>query len=214
MRPLKSEVRQGDFEALPEERREAMMRASMAAFGQHSYKEASTEDIARNAGISKGLLFFYFRNKRALYLRTIDYLMERAIQRIVDDDFYAIDDFFELMLYAGERKLATLKRWPWALEFSIRAFYADHADVRDIMAGWTTRQVDVMFERFFKEVDFSRFRDEVNPREVLDMLIMLGDGYLHQKLSNRTPIDMDDFMAAYRRWCDILRGWAYRPEYL
>lgn len=214
MRPLKSNARQGDFEALPEERRETMMRASMAAFGRHSYKEASTADIAQNAGISKGLLFFYFRNKRTLYLRTIDYLMERAIQQIVDDDFYAIDDFFELMLYAGERKLATLKRWPWALEFSIRAFYADHADVRDIMAGWTTRQVDAMFAQFFKEVDFGRFRDEVDPREVLDMLIMLGDGYLHQKLSNRTPIDMDDFMAAYRKWCDILRSWAYRPEYL
>ena len=92
-----------------------MMRASVAAFGQHSYKDASTEDIARSAGISKGLLFFYFRNKRTLYLRTVDYLMEQAVRWVVDDDFYAIDDFFELMLYSGERKLATLKRWPWAL---------------------------------------------------------------------------------------------------
>ena len=140
--------------------------------------------------------------------------MEQAVRWVVDDDFYAIDDFFELMLYSGERKLATLKRWPWALEFSIRAFYADHADIRDLMAGWTTRQVDAMFERFFKNVDFSRFRDEVDPREVLDMLIMLGDGYLHQRLSDRAPIDMDDFMAAYRTWCDILRSWAYKPEHL
>lgn len=214
VRPLKTTTRQGDFDSLPEERREAMMRASVAAFGQHSYKDASTEDIARSAGISKGLLFFYFRNKRTLYLRTVDYLMEQAVRWVVDDDFYAIDDFFELMLYSGERKLATLKRWPWALEFSIRAFYADHADIRDLMAGWTTRQVDAMFERFFKNVDFSRFRDEVDPREVLDMLIMLGDGYLHQRLSDRAPIDMDDFMAAYRTWCDILRSWAYKPEHL
>lgn len=80
VRPLKTTTRQGDFDSLPEERREAMMRASVAAFGQHSYKDASTEDIARSAGISKGLLFFYFRNKRTLYLRTVDYLMEQAVR--------------------------------------------------------------------------------------------------------------------------------------
>ena len=85
VRPLKTTTRQGDFDSLPEERREAMMRASVAAFGQHSYKDASTEDIARSAGISKGLLFFYFRNKRTLYLRTVDYLMEQAVRDYAEE---------------------------------------------------------------------------------------------------------------------------------
>ncbi len=204
----------GDFDSLPPERQESMMRAAVEGFGRHSYKEASTEEIARKAGMSKGLLFFYFRNKRSLYMRTLDYLMDRVVAWVVDEEFYAIDDFFDLMLYAGEQKLSVLDRWPWALDFSVRAFYADHPDIRDAMAGWTNRQVDAMFETFFKSVDFGRFREEVDPREVLDMLIMLGDGYLHQRLSSREPINMNDFIAVYRRWCDILRGWAYRPEFL
>lgn len=61
---------------------------------------------------------------------------------------------------------------------------------------------------------FGRFRDEVNPREILDMLIMLGDGYLHQRLSSRDPIDLDAFMNSYRQWTEILRSWAYKPEFL
>ena len=202
--------RQGDFDALPPERQDTVMRAAVEGFGRNDYQGASTEDIARRAGMSKGLLFFYFRNKRSLYLRTLDYLMERVVEWVVDDDFYAIDDFFDLMLYAGEQKVASLTRWPWALEFSVRAFYADHRDIRETMAAWTSRQVDEMFGRFFKNVDFSRFRDDVDPREVLDMLIMMGDGYLHQRLMARERIDLDAFMAAYRQWCEILRGWAYR----
>lgn len=186
------------------------MRASLEGFGRHDYKGARTADIARRAGMSKGLLFFYFRDKRSLYLRTLDYLTDRTIELVVDEDFYAIDDFFDLMLYAGEQKVASLSRWPWALEFAVRAFYADHRDIRQAAAQWTNHQVDVMFDRFFKNVDFSRFRDDVDPREVLDMLIMLGDGYLHQRLSSREPIDLDALMDAYRRWCEILRGWAYR----
>lgn len=214
MRPLKQTNRQGNFDALPPERQEAIIRASVEGFGRNSYKEASTEDIARRAGMSKGLLFFYFRNKKALYLRTLDYLMDKVVEWVVDDGFYTIDDFFDLMLYAGEQKLSTLKRWPWALEFSIRAFYADHSDIRDTLANWTQAQVEDMYGRFFKNVDFNRFRDGVDPREVLDMLIMLGDGYLHQRLSSKEPINLEDFMTVYRKWCEILRSWAYKPEYL
>lgn len=206
--------RRGNFDALPPERQEAIMRASVEGFGRNDYKGASTEEIAHRAKMSKGLLFFYFRNKKSLYVHTINYLMDRVVEWVVDDDFYAIDDFFDLLLYAGEQKIATLGEWPWAFEFSVRAFYADHRDIRETMADWTNRQVDAMFDRFFKNVDFGRFRDEVNPREMLDMLIMLGDGYLHQRLSSRDPIDLDAFMNAYRQWTEILRSWAYKPEFL
>lgn len=206
--------RHGDFDALPPERQEAIMRAAIEGFGRNSYKSASTEEIARQAKISKGLLFFYFRNKKSLYTRTMDYLTNRVVEWVVDESFYAIDDFFELLLYAGEQKIASLKKWPWAFEFSVRAFYADHRDIRNTMAEWMNQQVDLMFERFFAHVDFSRFRDEVDPREVFDMLIMLGDGYLHQRLSSHSPIDLEAFMNAYRQWSDILRAWAYKPEWL
>ena len=190
------------------------MRAAIEGFDRHEYQRVRTADIAQRAGMSKGLLFFYFHNKGTLYARTLSYLTERVVEWVVDEDFYAIDDFFELMLYAGERKMATLGKWPWAFEFALRAFYADHRDIRDIMAHWTSRQVDALFDQFFKHVDFSRFRDDVKPRDVVDMLIMLGDGYLHQHLSSREPIDVAAFQAAYHQWCAIMRHWAYKPEYL
>ena len=47
---------QGDFESLPPERKEAILAAGIEAFGLRDYKSARTEDIARRAGMSKGLL--------------------------------------------------------------------------------------------------------------------------------------------------------------
>ncbi|MCI9628820.1 MAG: TetR/AcrR family transcriptional regulator [Eggerthellaceae bacterium] len=214
MRPLRESAKHGDFNKLPEEQRERMMKAAIEGFGRNSYKEASTEDIARKANISKGLLFFYFRNKSTLYKRTMEFLMERTVDYIVDEQYYAIDDFFDVLLYAGEQKLASLARWPWAFEFSVRAFYPDHRDIRDDMNRWNDEQMDIMYERFMGHVDFSRFRDEVSPREVLDMLIMLGDGYLHKRLSSKERIDLAAFLEEYRKWCAILKGWAYKPEFL
>lgn len=159
MRPLRESAKHGDFNKLPEEQRERMMKAAIEGFGRNSYKEASTEDIARKANISKGLLFFYFRNKSTLYKRTMEFLMERTVDYIVDEQYYAIDDFFDVLLYAGEQKLASLARWPWAFEFSVRAFYPDHRDIRDDMNRWNDEQMDIMYERFMGHVDFSRFRD-------------------------------------------------------
>ena len=184
--------RHGDFDALPVERQETIMRASIEGFGRHDYKGASTEE----------------------HVRTLDYLMERAVDWVVDDEFRAIDDFFDLLEYAGAQKLALMGRWPWVFEFSLRAFYADHRDIRETVAKWMTRQVDILYDQFMANVDFTRFRDGVDPREVLDMLIMMGDGYLHQHLSSREPIDVAAFQAAYHQWCAIMRHWAYKPEYL
>ena len=201
------------FERLPVERREAIVNAAVEAFGRNDYKNASTESIARKAGISKGLLFFYFKNKKELYLYLMEYLMEKVSHLVVDDEFYAIDDFFNLFIYAGQRKCAVLSKFPYALEFSIHAFYPEHKDVKDTMENWMQSQIDLMFAAYFKNVNFDKFRDDVDPRYVVNLLIWLADGYLHQQQALKKRLDMDDMMTEMHRWCDMLRTWSYKEEY-
>jgi AcrR family transcriptional regulator len=40
-------------------------------FNERAFDEFSMEDLARGAGVSKGLLYHYFPNKRALYLEAL-----------------------------------------------------------------------------------------------------------------------------------------------
>ena len=77
--------RRSKFESLPEERREAIVSAAVETFGKNDYKNASTETIARRAGISKGLLFFYFKNKKELYLYLMEHLMEKVSDLVLDN---------------------------------------------------------------------------------------------------------------------------------
>ncbi len=201
------------FENLPEGRQEAILGAAVEAFGQNDYKDASTEAIAHRAGISKGLLFFYFKNKKQLYLYLMDYLAEKVSSLVVDEEFYAIDDFFELLLYTSTKKRSVLEKFPYLLEYSIRAFYPEHKDVKDTMNDWTQRQIDRMFKRYFKNIDFSRFRDDVDPHYVINLLIWTADGYMHQQRALRQRISMDAMMEEMYRWCDMLRRYAYKEEY-
>lgn len=61
--------------------------------------------------MSKGLLFFYCKNKKQLYLRTMDYLYEKVVELVVDDRFWEIDDFFELMEYSATQKVNVINRF-------------------------------------------------------------------------------------------------------
>lgn len=131
--------RRSKFESLPEERREAIVSAAVETFGKNDYKNASTETIARRAGISKGLLFFYFKNKKELYLYLMEHLMEKVSNLVLDDGYWEIDDFFELLVYAAETKSKVLSKFPYLLEFSIRAFYPEHKDIR---IRWTAGRSD------------------------------------------------------------------------
>ncbi|MGN1083070.1 MAG: TetR/AcrR family transcriptional regulator, partial [Candidatus Avispirillum sp.] len=56
------------FFSLPEEKQQAILNAAYRVFSQNTYKNSPMSEIADAAGISKSLLFHYFRNKKELYL--------------------------------------------------------------------------------------------------------------------------------------------------
>ena len=54
-----------------DERRRQLLEAGAHAFTERSYDEVSMADLAKAAGISKGLLYHYFPSKRDLFTATL-----------------------------------------------------------------------------------------------------------------------------------------------
>ncbi len=52
------------FFHLPEERQDLIRNSAMLEFGNNTFKKTSADSIAKRAGVSKGLLFHYFKDKR------------------------------------------------------------------------------------------------------------------------------------------------------
>ena len=61
-----------------EERREEIVSAAFEHFAQSGYNGASTDAIARDAGISQPYLFRLFRTKRELFLACVDRAHDRV----------------------------------------------------------------------------------------------------------------------------------------
>lgn len=205
--------REGEGSQEAQRHREEILDAAADEFGARGYKGAHSEDIARRAGISKGLLFFYFHNKRELYLSVVERLTAQVEPLVIDEGFWAIDDFFDRILYAVDKRADVLTRFPRLMAFSVRAFYPEHRDVRDAMGRWIQRWIDTALPRYFHGVDLGRFRDDVSPSEVMNWLIWLADGYMHARRSVGRDVDLAELLEQCRRWCAMLRGYAYKEEY-
>jgi AcrR family transcriptional regulator len=55
-----------------DERRRQLLEAGARVFTERSYDDASMAEVAREAGISKGLLYHYFPSKRDLFVATLE----------------------------------------------------------------------------------------------------------------------------------------------
>ena len=66
------------FFDLKQEKQDRMINASLKIFSRGGYRHASTDEIVKEAGISKGLLFHYFGSKLGLYGFLFDYSADKA----------------------------------------------------------------------------------------------------------------------------------------
>ncbi len=70
----------------PEQRREQILDAANALFAERGYDEVSIEDVARSAGVTRGLVHHYFGGRTDVYvalLRRLGAVGEEQLQRPV-----------------------------------------------------------------------------------------------------------------------------------
>src|SRR5580658_7563988 len=67
----------------PEESRAAILRAAVAEFAEHGIAGARTDAIARAAHVNKALLYYYFKDKDALYEAVLDQVFSGLRARVM-----------------------------------------------------------------------------------------------------------------------------------
>src|SRR5262249_25606246 len=63
--PSRRQTRTGKISA--EERRQRILAAALEAFAEQGFAAARLDDVAENAGVAKGTLYLYFKDKEALF---------------------------------------------------------------------------------------------------------------------------------------------------
>lgn len=110
------------FFDLKRDKQDRIINAGLKVFAKHGYRHATTDDIVKEAGISKGLLFHYFTNKVGVYVFLMNYSVRfllLELSRTVKTD---TENYFELLKQMESGKLAVLKNYPYMQAFLDKAF--------------------------------------------------------------------------------------------
>ena len=110
----KSEKRMNEkFFDLPREKQDRMINGALEVFAKNGFKHASTDDMVKAVGVSKGLWFHYFGSKAGLYIFVYEYsvkYMLLEISAVVDE---RENDFFELARQVELAKSRAGKNYPF-----------------------------------------------------------------------------------------------------
>lgn len=202
------------FKELPEAKQQAILNAAMEVFSKNEYKHASTDLIAAKAGISKGLLFYYFHNKKELYLYLYTYVVDIMKEQVADQHFYRITDFFELLEYATAKKAKIIQKNPYLLEFAVRSFYSEREAVSEDLRLMNQALTEYALNEYFNNIDYSKFKENVRPDKLLMMIVWMADGYLRELQMLKKPLELSALEKEFHEWTQMFKKLAYKEVYL
>ncbi|WP_329384145.1 TetR/AcrR family transcriptional regulator [Anaerofustis butyriciformans] len=198
------------FYELEKEKQDKIINAAIEVFSKNDYKNAVTEEIAYKAEISKGLLFYYFKNKKTLYLFLIDNIIKIIEKRIEENKITQIKDFFDLMNYAAKIKLDLVKENPHILDFCIRSYYCSDKNIISEIKKLIVEQCNESYEKYFYNIDLSKFKDKNDLFMIYKIFIWIMDGYLHEKLMRDEEIKSSDIILEFDEIMELLKKYFYK----
>lgn len=140
------------FFDLKKEKQDRMINAALKVFGLKGYQYASTDDIVKEAGISKGLLFHYFGSKLGLYSFIYDYsvrFMSMEIKAAVDAEE---TNFFTLQKQIEAGRLPVLKNYPYMQLFLEKCGTESAGEARDAIDE-KKKELNELYDSFHTQAD-------------------------------------------------------------
>lgn len=201
------------FLGLPEEKQKIIIDAALAAFGKMGYKKASMKDIATAADISKGLVFHYFGNKKALYLYLIEFSSKVLMSEMNSRFDKNVLDFFERVRLATEIKMSVMKKYPAILLFLGSMYYETDNEVANSIKGMLAQSETIRGGLAFDGMDASKFKEGVDPQLVLNILVRFSEGYVNGS-PNMADLDADQLLREFEECLNLMKNNFYKEEFL
>lgn len=162
----------------------AVLHSAMTLFAQNGYASTTTRSIAKDAGISTGLLYHYFDNKESLLRAVFDNCME-----ILSTSFTAAymgngsEVRLENLLRTMFEMLARDKQF-WSLFYMLRSQPAIMQVLGDDFRTWT-EQLRALFESELRQIG------RIDPEMDALLLYSLVEGTIQQYLLNATTYPLE-----------------------
>ncbi len=158
----------GKFFDLKKEKQDRMINAALKVFALQGYRHASTDDMVREAGISKGLLFHYFGSKIGVYKFVYDYsvrYMMLELGSVPADE----TELFAIVKHAEAARMRAMRGYPYMQQFLNRSMTEDVNEA--LMAIEDKRNTLLTFyEEIYSRADYTLLPQGVDGEKLLKII--------------------------------------------
>ncbi len=196
------------FFDLKKEKQDRMINGALKVFAMQGYRHASTDEIVKEADISKGLLFHYFGSKIGLYTFIYDYSVKFVtleLRACVDP---LTSELFELMKQMEQAKMHVMKAYPYMQQFLNRAM---HENVSEALLAVEEKRTIWMeaCENWYQQVDLSLLPYGVDGIKLRKMLELTIKGLMSQRLEDHS-FQPEMLYAEICDYLDMMKRIVYR----
>lgn len=191
------------------------MNAAMTEFAQKGYDNASTNQIVKDAQISKGILFHYFKNKKELYL----YLYDFAVETLLNDylgrlETTSRDVFIKLKQISGY-KLEIISKFPEVFKFAMAAQFEASSEVRNDLQNRNNKFMAGTYNKVYEDIDFSLFKEGIDAKKAIEIISWTIEGYALREQAKMKHMkdfksELEKIMAGIDPYFDILKNNFYK----
>jgi len=195
-------------------KRDRILNAAMHEFARSGFDRASTNEIVKEAEISKGLLFHYFANKKGLYLFVYDHCIEVSLKRFYDELDLSETDFFARLQQAAQLKLRIQRQYPSMFRFFEAAYAESSPEVRPELETRLKELSDSGFATIFAGVDLTKFKEGTDISKTIKLILWTFEGFVKEEIDKArkqgVPLDYDCIMAEADGYIRLFKQVFYR----
>ena len=200
---------------LESKRRDAILNAALKEFATKGYDDASTNVIAKESGISKGLMFHYVNSKKDLFLFLYDYCTDMINKEYLDLMNFNEKDIFERLRQSYLLQIELLQKHPWIFEFSKITAITKSDEINKELEERLKGKQTLCYETMFDPIDESKFREGLDIKSCKQLIFWMNIGFTNQILedirnSEINDLDYDQIIAKLDGFFNELRKLFYK----
>lgn len=202
------------FKNIDEDKRKRIINSAFEEFSKNGFKKASTNEIVKNAKVSKGILFHYFGNKQGLYDKLIEYALDLIIDSLEEGINWEESDFFLRAKRAVIIKASMTNRFPYIYEFLMKVF--EGMKIEEVQLKTMSHSAELMNKTYTHNIDFTLFKDNLDMTVTMNIIKWtfekMGADAWGKSLNQGTPLDVELLNGQSDTYIKALRRAFYKNE--
>lgn len=200
---------------LESKRRNVILNAALKEFATKGFDDASTNVIAKESGVSKGLMFHYVNSKKDLFLFLYDYCTDMINKEYLDLMDFNEKDIFERLRQSYLLQIELLQKHPWIFEFIKMTATTQSDEINKELEKRVNEKQSLCHETMFDNVDESEFREGLDVERCKQLIFWSNIGFTNQILedirnSEITQLDYDHILTELDSYLNELRKIFYK----